>query len=230
MIIRIHFAIAKMEGESRGRQEERGNSSPSSPMSLSNEDHNGDRTSRNRNMDGGWIREPSPSSSSSSDGRIRIIRRMSNNPFSFLSNDNDSHSTRRNSAERRNIRTSNDDGRSSRSGQRPLIITSRRQVVRERREAFLRALRETFNVGTSDTPNVRPADRAAVQQLAHIIISEEYMNSNSSSNSECSICHEPYRIGEEARAMECGHMHHQICLFEWLENHRTCPLCRFELP
>ena len=112
------------------------------------------------------------------------------------------------------------------------------QVVRESTETFNRIFLEIRNLG-SDSPieNIRRArgdiqrgaDRAAVEQLAHIIISEEYMNSNNN-NSECSICQEPYGIGEEARAMECGHMHHQICLFQWLNNHRTCPLCRFEMP
>ena len=71
-------------------------------------------------------------------------------------------------------------------------------------------------------------DRAALERLRCIIISEKHINRYD--DSECSICLEPYRILDQTRVMGCGHMHHQICLFEWLKKDRTCPVCRYEMP
>ena len=44
----------------------------------------------------------------------------------------------------------------------------------------------------------------------------------------CAICLIDFVVGEEARELSCGgyHKFHEICLFTWLENKRTCPMCR----
>ena len=46
----------------------------------------------------------------------------------------------------------------------------------------------------------------------------------------CPICFEEYK-GDPAEILvglikTCGHFFHFECIWEWLENHRTCPLCR----
>jgi len=47
----------------------------------------------------------------------------------------------------------------------------------------------------------------------------------------CSICHGAFETGEVCMAMPCGHQaFHQECLRKWLQRHRTCPMCRAELP
>ena len=68
------------------------------------------------------------------------------------------------------------------------------------------------------------------QQLASITISEDHISVNSSYSS-CSICHDDFRLGEEAyRIQFCSHVYHRPCLFKWLLQQKKCPLCRYEIP
>merc|ERR1711936_773847 len=50
-------------------------------------------------------------------------------------------------------------------------------------------------------------------------------------NLDCAICLVDFVVGEDARELNCGgrHKFHQVCLFTWLENRRTCPKCRESL-
>ena len=50
-------------------------------------------------------------------------------------------------------------------------------------------------------------------------------------NLECAICLVDFVVNEEARELNCGghHKYHQLCLFTWLENKRSCPMCRERL-
>ena len=47
-------------------------------------------------------------------------------------------------------------------------------------------------------------------------------------NLQCAICIVDFIVDEIARELNCGgrHRFHEICLFTWLLNKRTCPLCR----
>nr|CAB3504157.1 unnamed protein product [Digitaria exilis] len=47
----------------------------------------------------------------------------------------------------------------------------------------------------------------------------------------CAVCLEDVRPGEMVRQLPaCGHLFHVGCVDAWLRAHRTCPLCRCELP
>ena len=46
----------------------------------------------------------------------------------------------------------------------------------------------------------------------------------------CSICIEGLSTGEEFVLTPCQHIFHDHCLSRWLENSRTCPSCRSDLP
>jgi len=46
----------------------------------------------------------------------------------------------------------------------------------------------------------------------------------------CAVCCEHISLGMKGMFMPCGHIYHPDCLKPWLENHNTCPVCRFELP
>ncbi|TVU08712.1 hypothetical protein EJB05_42124, partial [Eragrostis curvula] len=47
----------------------------------------------------------------------------------------------------------------------------------------------------------------------------------------CAVCLEDVRAGEMVRQLPaCGHLFHVCCVDAWLRSHRTCPICRCELP
>ncbi len=46
---------------------------------------------------------------------------------------------------------------------------------------------------------------------------------------ECLICTEPFKIGQDAKRLECKHLFHDECILKWLDVSNTCPACRFEL-
>ncbi|CAI5480075.1 unnamed protein product [Closterium sp. Yama58-4] len=47
---------------------------------------------------------------------------------------------------------------------------------------------------------------------------------------ECSVCREKWEIGDKLREMPCSHRFHVDCLQPWLDEHNSCPLCRYEMP
>ena len=45
----------------------------------------------------------------------------------------------------------------------------------------------------------------------------------------CSICMEKYIKNDSVIQLECDHMFHKSCLKIWLQNHNTCPVCRYDI-
>ncbi|GAX75412.1 hypothetical protein CEUSTIGMA_g2856.t1 [Chlamydomonas eustigma] len=48
-------------------------------------------------------------------------------------------------------------------------------------------------------------------------------------NSACAICLQALEQGGKALGFPCGHLFHQACAAAWLQDHNTCPSCRFKL-
>uniref|UniRef100_A0A2P2KW40 RING-type E3 ubiquitin transferase n=1 Tax=Rhizophora mucronata TaxID=61149 RepID=A0A2P2KW40_RHIMU len=46
----------------------------------------------------------------------------------------------------------------------------------------------------------------------------------------CVICQEQLLGGDEVTGMPCSHVFHVKCIEKWLEQSRSCPLCRLDLP
>ena len=46
---------------------------------------------------------------------------------------------------------------------------------------------------------------------------------------ECCICLEKQKE-KELTILRCKHTFHQKCMTKWLENNRTCPMCRTYIP
>ena len=46
----------------------------------------------------------------------------------------------------------------------------------------------------------------------------------------CTVCCDSINVDTKGMFMPCGHVYHPDCLQPWLENHNSCPVCRFELP
>ncbi|TIB08739.1 hypothetical protein E3P89_02937 [Wallemia ichthyophaga] len=46
---------------------------------------------------------------------------------------------------------------------------------------------------------------------------------------DCSICKEDFKVGDEWMAMPCSHAFHPQCLAGWLNINGTCPICRYSV-
>ncbi|CAF1039867.1 unnamed protein product [Adineta ricciae] len=53
--------------------------------------------------------------------------------------------------------------------------------------------------------------------------------SNGETGSECSICLENYRSGQEVSILACSHEYHSSCIGEWMLKNRSCPMCRKDI-
>lgn len=51
----------------------------------------------------------------------------------------------------------------------------------------------------------------------------------SGSSQECSICLGQLEENDLVRRLTCRHYFHSSCIDRWLEDHRTCPLCKHDL-
>ncbi|KAA0044413.1 E3 ubiquitin-protein ligase RNF181-like protein [Cucumis melo var. makuwa] len=48
---------------------------------------------------------------------------------------------------------------------------------------------------------------------------------------DCSVCLDELDCGKrEVIRIPCGHVYHESCIFEWLNNNNSCPLCRTSFP
>jgi hypothetical protein len=45
----------------------------------------------------------------------------------------------------------------------------------------------------------------------------------------CSICMEKYKKNDSVIQLDCDHIFHKSCLKTWLQNHNTCPVCRYDI-
>eukprot|EP00871_Galdieria_phlegrea_P002164 jgi/Galph1/2949/GphlegSOOS_G1619.1 len=67
-----------------------------------------------------------------------------------------------------------------------------------------------------------PASKKALEKL-------ESFHFTKTGNS-CPVCAEEYQQGDEGKKLPCKHIYHSKCILPWLNQHNTCPLCRYELP
>lgn len=48
---------------------------------------------------------------------------------------------------------------------------------------------------------------------------------------QCAVCFDDYKVNEQdVRKLPCTHLFHEKCIFPWLKNNATCPVCRARMP
>ncbi|WCJ39560.1 RING/U-box superfamily protein [Euphorbia peplus] len=70
------------------------------------------------------------------------------------------------------------------------------------------------------TSRLVPASKEAIEALEKVRV-EDPIN--------CAICLEEVLVWSEATQMPCSHLFHSLCVVNWLQKCRACPLCRNEI-
>ena len=79
-------------------------------------------------------------------------------------------------------------------------------------------------------PEPKPRPTASSAELATIKRFRVGVDGCDEPESECAICLERIKKGEEAARLPCKHAFHSACVGAWLEHHdNRCPVCRQEL-
>ena len=73
-----------------------------------------------------------------------------------------------------------------------------------------------------------PASKKEIEKLNKYILTKEKLD-NFGIENICSVCKEEFQIGNEMLDLPCNHYFHKDCLMPWLNQHDSCPICRFEL-
>jgi len=42
----------------------------------------------------------------------------------------------------------------------------------------------------------------------------------------CTICMQEFADGDSVRGLPCNHQFHQLCIDQWLNSNKTCPVCK----
>ncbi|KAL0482374.1 E3 ubiquitin-protein ligase RING [Acrasis kona] len=80
-----------------------------------------------------------------------------------------------------------------------------------------------------------PTKKDAIASLPTINMTKERLEyrrllQDGVDNDACSVCIEDYSINEELTQLPCEHIFHKDCIVPWIQEHNTCPTCRYELP
>ncbi|KAF6174241.1 hypothetical protein GIB67_033773 [Kingdonia uniflora] len=111
-------------------------------------------------------------------------------------------------------------------GQKAIIVDAKVEVMTRLEyvegEDIERAMRESFEANLDR--NV-PASKASVEALKTMIFEKE-----DTSKEPCGACLDEFLLGDKIVDMPCMHTFHESCIVRWLNEHNSCPLCRFKMP
>ena len=73
-----------------------------------------------------------------------------------------------------------------------------------------------------------PAAQSEIKKLNKYTLTKDKLYKFGNENT-CSVCKEDFIIGNKMMDLPCNHYFHEECLMPWLNQHDSCPICRFEL-
>jgi hypothetical protein len=81
------------------------------------------------------------------------------------------------------------------------------------------------------TPTHKATNKRQIASLPVYICDPQdiYQRQFGDHDKECTICLSESQKGEHLIALPCQHVFHFACLKPWLDNHNSCPTCRYEL-
>ncbi|XVF48794.1 hypothetical protein PTKIN_Ptkin03bG0217300 [Pterospermum kingtungense] len=82
--------------------------------------------------------------------------------------------------------------------------------------------------GEGGVRRVPPASKEVVAKLPVITLTDEIL-AKLGSDAECAICKENLIVGDNMQELPCKHTFHPPCVKPWLDEHNSCPICRYEL-
>lgn len=106
--------------------------------------------------------------------------------------------------------------------------------------AFDDQLEDSISVSLAETPvPKKPTKKSFLQSLQPLHLNQSEVDARSRSRhsgdcsdpkSNCSICRDPFTVGDELHELPCHHEFHASCIQLWLHGSNTCPICRLQLP
>ncbi|PON64202.1 43kDa postsynaptic protein [Trema orientale] len=76
-------------------------------------------------------------------------------------------------------------------------------------------------------PELSIDDAVSITCTYRIEKSSTINDDNNNNSSDCSICLEDFKYGDECRMfVKCNHGFHKACVDKWLARDKHCPLCR----
>ncbi|OAY84520.1 E3 ubiquitin-protein ligase AIP2 [Ananas comosus] len=73
-----------------------------------------------------------------------------------------------------------------------------------------------------------PASKEVVANLPIISVTEEIL-ARLGRETQCAVCRENLVVNDKMQELPCKHLFHPPCLKPWLDEHNSCPVCRYEL-
>lgn len=105
-------------------------------------------------------------------------------------------------------------------------VIQRLQALEE--NAWNEWLSEEFRIlaeeADSEGHDDRLADDTPLRSLTESELDEQMAGSEG--QAECSICQQPVQLNGQVTVLTCGHWFHSDGILRWLNEHRTCPMCR----
>ncbi|KAG9147982.1 hypothetical protein Leryth_003579 [Lithospermum erythrorhizon] len=111
-----------------------------------------------------------------------------------------------------------------RTGLRPLPPTMTEFLLGPGFDRLLDQLSQ-LEMTRPDNNSNAPACKVAVESMPVVEIEPSHVGAEL----DCSVCHEEFEMGSEAREMPCKHLYHSECIIPWLAIRNSCPICRHEL-